>query len=168
MTTEPLAPGTEVTYVRDLSGRERFDWAARVGETVTVVETIPSGVIATRRANGDRAAFFPEELEPTTELTVASLDRMTKDPRWSKFGYLGERARALTSDDPDEPARPERVAEADADVVRRANAAGMDYEALFEWANSKPGRHYGSVVFGGGTFDQAADWRTTPGLAYLD
>jgi len=101
------------------------------------------------------------------ELIAADLDRMTRDPRWNGFGYLGQRHHALTSDDPEAPAQPERVAEADADVVRRANAAGMDYDALLAWADSRPGRHYGDVVFGGGTFEQAAEWRLTPDTADL-
>ncbi len=39
---------------------------------------------------------------------------------------------------------------------------GLDYETLFAWANSKDGRHFGDVVFGGGTIEQAVGWNLGP------
>lgn len=73
-------------------------------------------------------------------LTIAHLDHMESDDRWEGFGYLGER-------------RNQRLAgrgteAADIKALRAANAAGLDYQGLFAWANSKDGRWYGDCMFG--------------------
>lgn len=85
-------------------------------------------------------------------------DQMTTDDRWSGFGYLGGRAIALNSTDPEAPAQPELVAEVDAWLL----GFGLDYEALFAWANSKKGRHFADVVFGGGTINHAVAYGLCP------
>lgn len=75
-------------------------------------------------------------------LTTADLERMTRDDRWLGFGYLGERANRLADTDPEAPAQPELVARMDLDVLEEANAEGLTYDELFEWANSKLGRWF--------------------------
>lgn len=75
-------------------------------------------------------------------LTIADLERMTRDDRWLGFGYLGERENLLHNADPEAPANPELVARMDADVLEEANTEGLSYEELFEWANSKLGRWF--------------------------
>ena len=42
---------------------------------------------------------------------------------------------------------PEIEAHADVQVVRQANELGFDRFDLFEWANSKAGRHYAEVAY---------------------
>ncbi len=74
---------------------------------------------------------------------------MYNDERWLGFGYLGEREAALDSTDPESPALPDMVAEADAEALSHAAANGWDYERLFDWANSKDGRLFADCMFGG-------------------
>lgn len=74
-------------------------------------------------------------------MTTADLDRAARDERWLGFGYLGERSNHQGEVD--------LVAATDQRIVDIANERGWDYEALFDWANSKNGRHFGDVVFGG-------------------
>jgi hypothetical protein len=82
-------------------------------------------------------------------LTTADLEAMYRNDEWEGFGYLGGRRNALSNEDPESPAQPERVAEADAKALAEANRLGMTAEDLFEWANSKAGRWYGDCMFGG-------------------
>lgn len=77
---------------------------------------------------------------------------LTADPRWHGFGYLGERRNALTSDDPEAPAQPERVAAVDARIIDLARSRGWGYDRLLAWANSKHGRRFGDVMFDGGAY----------------
>jgi hypothetical protein len=81
-------------------------------------------------------------------LTTADLEAMYRNDEWEGFGYLGGRRNALSNEDPESPAQPERVAEADAKALAEANRLGMTAEQLFEWANSKMGRWYGDSMFG--------------------
>ena len=76
-------------------------------------------------------------------------DRFTDDERWLGYGYLGERRHALDSTDPEAPAQPDLVAEADRRVVQWAGIHRWTGEELFAWANSKLGRWYGDAMFGG-------------------
>lgn len=85
-------------------------------------------------------------------------DRMAADDRFEGFGYLGGRMAALDGTDPEAPAQPERVAEVDAYLL----ALDLEDEALFAWANSKAGRHFADVVFGGDTLDRALGWGLGP------
>lgn len=73
-------------------------------------------------------------------LTTADLDRLERHDDWEGFGYLGERRHAA--------AKGIDTAAADAKAIAAANAAGMDLEALFVWANNKTGRWYGDCMFG--------------------
>ncbi len=73
----------------------------------------------------------------TTTQTTSTFDRMTSDDRWLGFGYLGSRQYA---DDAE-------VALADA-FVFDVTADWTDDE-LFTWANSKDGRWFADILFGG-------------------
>lgn len=65
----------------------------------------------------------------TTKLTVADLNTALLDERHGGWGYATAAYLA--------PSRRERL---NANVVHVANELGLDYEALFMWANSKLGR----------------------------
>jgi hypothetical protein len=69
-------------------------------------------------------------------------DEMTTREAWLGFGYLGERQHA-TADQAD------LVAAADQFILNHANAHDWTPADLFAWANSKNGRWFGDVVFGG-------------------
>lgn len=82
-------------------------------------------------------------------------DRMSRDPRWLGFGYLGGRRNHLNNDDPECGAgtpgrRQERVAYVDQRVREAADAKGWTDEDLFAWANSKHGRWLADAAFGDG------------------
>lgn len=105
----------------------------------------------------------------TKPLTRDDLDAMTRDERWLGFGYLGGRDIALNhaADDPEAAVDPLRVEAVDIRVLDAANDAGMDYDALFEWANSKDGRHFADVMFGSNDrvdldWADAVRWNLTP------
>lgn len=100
---------------------------------------------------------------PTTPAATDTFDRMANDDRWLGFGYLGGRRNALDGTDAEAPAQPERVAEVDAWLIDRASTLGLDYDALFAWANSRDGRHFADVVFGGDTIERAFGWGLAPG-----
>lgn len=86
-----------------------------------------------------------------SNLVVQDLLDGYDNPVWHGHGYLGERRHALDSTDPECPAQPDTVAAADEWIVNRANELGWSREDLFEWADSKYGRWYGDLWFGGGT-----------------
>ena len=73
-------------------------------------------------------------------LTGADMRRASSDNRWLGFGYLGTRRHTEAAAE---------LTAADEAVLDHANAEGWTYEELFTWANSKAGRHFGNVVFGG-------------------
>lgn len=93
-------------------------------------------------------------------LTTDVFDRMSRDDRWLGHGYLGARRNALDTSDRDALVDPALVARADQIAVDAANAAKMDYERLFQWANNKTGRWFGDCMFGG--FPEQAH-RNAPG-----
>lgn len=64
------------------------------------------------------------------------------DPRWQGYGYLGERRHAVAID-------PALVALADGIVAEEVERRGWSHDVLFHWMNSKPGRWFGDVLFGG-------------------
>jgi hypothetical protein len=99
--------------------------------------------------------YHQEATMSTTTLTAAVFDEFSRDDRWLGFGYLGERRNRLSDIDPDRPAEPDLVAAIDQRIVDHANAEGWTRDDLFHWANSRDGRWFGDVVFGGGTFDEA-------------
>lgn len=82
-----------------------------------------------------------------TTTTARSFDRMMSDDRWVGYGYLGGREIALDNSDPEAPARPELVEAIDRLVLEAT--AEWSADDLFHWANSKDGRHFADVVFGG-------------------
>lgn len=84
-------------------------------------------------------------------LTLDDITAGYENPEWGGFGYLGARCSALTSTDPDCPPVPDLVAEADAHLLAEANARGWTEADLFDWLDSKRGRWYGDVWFGGST-----------------
>ncbi len=69
--------------------------------------------------------------------TANTFDRMTTDDRWLGFGYIGGRQYA-------EPAEVEM-----ADTFILDMTADWTDEELFAWANSKDGRWFADVLFGG-------------------
>lgn len=81
-----------------------------------------------------------DEAAQAAPLTTADIERMYDHEDWAGHGYLFERS---YQDDA------EKVAAADAWALAAANEAGMTFEQMFEWANSKPGRWFGDCVFGG-------------------
>lgn len=68
----------------------------------------------------------------TTALTLHDIERAYDDARWLGWGYLGER----------DGGSPAVTAAADSAVIAEANRRGWDYERLFAWLNSRPGRHF--------------------------
>lgn len=79
-----------------------------------------------------------------TTLTVGDIARGYEDDRWLGWGYLGGR-RHLDVETRDR---------ADAIVLDYANAHRWSADRLFEWMNSRPGRHF-------------ADWPDQPGADQL-
>jgi hypothetical protein len=94
-------------------------------------------------------------METTTgqPLTGFDIDRAMNDDRWLGHGYLGIRQHGS-----------EFVAidDADAIVLAIANEAGLDYEDLFLWLNSRDGRHTADAVFTGATRDELDRWGMGP------
>ena len=84
----------------------------------------------------------------STQTANRLFNRMTSDDRWLGFGYLGGRLGFLTSDDPEAPARPDLVADADEAILERVKDEGWTYEDLFTWANSKDGRWFADMALG--------------------
>lgn len=89
--------------------------------------------------------------------TTADLDSMYRNDEWEGFGYLGERRNRLNSTDPEAPADPALVAEADAIALEDANNNSLTPDEFFAWANSRCGRYFGDVIFGGGNRKHLAD-----------
>lgn len=80
-----------------------------------------------------------------TKLTVQDLADMVNDDEWLGWGYLGERNSMINGN-----VTQRKLAErTDRAVVQFANVHGWTRDELFTWANSKPGRWLGDVVFGG-------------------
>lgn len=73
------------------------------------------------------------------ELTVEDIEAGMDNDEWLGFGYLGERSR-------ERRAAQDR---GDAMVLAEANRRGWTPERLFTWLNSRDGRHFGDLAFGG-------------------
>jgi hypothetical protein len=68
---------------------------------------------------------------------------------WLGFGYLGERRNAQDTTDPEcAPVTDDRLAAADAAILSEANRRRWTPSQLFQWLNSRDGRHYGDAAFG--------------------
>jgi hypothetical protein len=102
-----------------------------------------------------------------TTQTASPFDAMQDNPEWGGYGYLGERNNFLDTDDEDclewmgHEERAEVVAEVDALILGYRNWTPAQ---LFEWANSKTGRHFADTVFDEpvavrANFERACDWR---------
>lgn len=75
----------------------------------------------------------------TATLTIADIQAGYGNPAWLGHGYLG--SRTIESMD--------RLAFADALALKLANEQGMTPEQFFSWLNSRTGRHFADVAFGG-------------------
>jgi hypothetical protein len=71
-------------------------------------------------------------------METRTFDQMTRDERWLGFGYLGERQHAYD----------DAIVDLADTFVYDVTADWTD-EELFAWANSKDGRWFGDVMFGG-------------------
>lgn len=82
---------------------------------------------------------------------------LEKRDDWQGYGYLGERrhldAAVVSREWPDTMWN--RLGEADLMVIVSAAHNGWDDDRLFEWANSKQGRHFADEVFGDDSADVA-------------
>lgn len=87
----------------------------------------------------------------TAAAVATTFDAMTAREDWLGFGYLGGRRNALTSTDPEAPARPEVVARVDARILSEADQLGWSAEDLFAWANSRNGRWFADATLEAGT-----------------
>lgn len=75
----------------------------------------------------------------TAPLTAADIEAGLDNPEWLGHGYLLERSHA------NRPAQDR----GDAFLLREANARGWTAAELFTFTNSRVGRHFGDLVFGG-------------------
>lgn len=76
----------------------------------------------------------------TAATNLRTFDQMTRDDDWKGWGYLGERERNA-----DHANR----ADADAFVIAYATSHNWTDADLFTWANSRNGRKFGDLAFGG-------------------
>jgi len=75
--------------------------------------------------------------------TYTDFDTMTENPDWMGFGYLSNRLYLTETD----------RAVGDALVIAFATENAWSDSDLFEWANSKAGRHYADAA-GDGDYDR--------------
>lgn len=102
----------------------------------------------------------------TQAFTTDTFDTFAQRDEFLGFGYIGGRLSELDNSDPEAPARPELVAQTDAAILTFASAWNWTTEELFTWANSKAGRYFADVVFGGtGTFEER--FTRAQGFGYL-
>lgn len=73
-------------------------------------------------------------------LTVANIEAGYDDERYLGWGYLHGRQDLTAAE----------RARADALVLDYANTHGWNYERLFAWCNSRPGRHFADSPFTAG------------------
>lgn len=99
--------------------------------------------------------------------TIQSIEDMKQNEEWGGYGCLGERDNVRDSVKSGErPAEDlQKVAETDAKIVEYANARGVSEAQLFDWLNSRNGRHFADQMFGWpGTTEQK---RATAGKHHL-
>lgn len=79
------------------------------------------------------------KLATTPALTLEDIEAGLDNDTWLGHGYLGERRHQR------------RAAQdrGDAFLLRAANARGWHPDYLFAFMNSRDGRHFGDLVFGG-------------------
>lgn len=88
-------------------------------------------------------------MSTTTALTVADITAGYEHADYNGWGYLGARASygyEYADSMGDELAA---IDHADAIILANAEANGWDAETLFHWLNSKKGRWFGDLAFGG-------------------
>lgn len=78
-------------------------------------------------------------METKTRLTLADLERALEDDRHNGWGYATSRSGWLS---------PTAMARLDCRVIDTANQLGLDYEELFQWTDSKYGRHLVDTIGG--------------------
>jgi len=76
--------------------------------------------------------------------TPIEIQEAYNNPNWAGWGYLGERQVAFGR------LPSETINEIDRGILAATANAGLSSRALFEWLNSRPGRHFGDWAFGGG------------------
>lgn len=81
--------------------------------------------------------------ESTHQLSTTDIEAGYENEAWQGWGYLGERQRQADS------AGPEWVAQADEIALRLANEQQLTAGEFFAWLNSKNGRYFGDLAFGG-------------------
>jgi hypothetical protein len=88
-----------------------------------------------------------------SNLTTTDIERGMNDERWLGFGYLGVRQHGSET---------VAIDDADAVVLSIANQAGLDYEGLFLWLNSRDGRHTADALFSGSIREDLDRWSMGP------
>lgn len=88
----------------------------------------------------------------TTQLTTADIEAGYANDEWLGFGYLGERSHRTRSEQD----------RGDAFLLRYAAERRWTRDELFTFANSRDGRWFGDLVFGG--WDDAEVERQAPRL----
>lgn len=92
-------------------------------------------------------------------LTVADLEAGYSRDEWQGWGYLGERQQAMTT-----AAGRRGAARSDRAVLAEANRLGWTADQLFEWANSREGRHFADqALWEKGGVERAMGWGLGPG-----
>ena len=96
----------------------------------------------------------------TAQVTTI-FDAMESHPDWCGWGYLGERKRFRSAEDPDSYAAllgeakvNAIIAKSDQAVLDYADAQGWSEAQLFEWANSRAGRHFADAAFSGESMER--------------
>jgi predicted DNA-binding WGR domain protein len=80
-------------------------------------------------------------------LTVDTLNALYGDINWGGFGYLGERQTHYFT-------QRANAEFGDQVLLAYANRHGWSIRDLFNYTNSRSGRRYGELVFGGFTHDE--------------
>ena len=110
-------------------------------------------------------------MSTTTALTVADITAAEDRADYNGWGYLGERTRYAAEYADSMGAELEAIDHADQIVLAFAAENGWDAETLFHWVNSRPGRHFGDLAFGGYAADEIAPlarkWGLFAGTAFI-
>lgn len=135
-----LAPTSWERWVADVEGRVGHDLD---GDQATDGYSMDAAYVAFG------AGLMPVQYAARV-LASQQIVALEKREDWGGYGYLGERrhvhASIVSGEWPDTMWN--RVAEADTFVVLCAVNNGWNDDRLFEWANSRAGRHFADEVFG--------------------
>ena len=80
-------------------------------------------------------------------LTTKDINSLYAEDDWCGYGYLGERQSHYFT-------QTEMAVLGDRLLLEHANESGWDRLDLFMFCNSRIGRHYGDLVFGGFTYQE--------------